>query len=135
MATLKDVWPEGMVIEEGRRKRGKDRQSKNYKSGWLRKRKRYAIYIRDMFKCWYCERDCRFEPPGTLSVDHIQAKEEGGTNDETNLITACHSCNSRKQHATLEQFVDSTYQCESIRMQARLPLNYALVDEMLNGKG
>lgn len=130
MAKLKDVWPEDVVVQE-RRVRGKDRQSKNYQSGWLRKRKRYAIYIRDLFKCWYCERDCRFEPPGTLSVDHIQAKEDGGTNHETNLITACHSCNSRKHDATLEEFVSSIYQRESIRSQARLPLNYALVDEML----
>jgi 5-methylcytosine-specific restriction endonuclease McrA len=31
-----------------------------------------------------------------LTVDHILAKANGGTDTEHNLITACRSCNSKK---------------------------------------
>lgn len=32
-----------------------------------------------------------------LTVDHVQPKSKGGTDDEWNLITACRSCNGTKK--------------------------------------
>jgi hypothetical protein len=35
-----------------------------------------------------------------MTLDHIVACENGGSNHETNLITCCRSCNSSKQDLT-----------------------------------
>lgn len=60
-------------------------------SSWIRKEKRLAIYSRDGFACVYCGTIHR------LSLDHLQAREVGGTHDAVNLVTACVSCNSARQ--------------------------------------
>src|SRR5689334_1530068 len=54
---------------------------------WIRKKKRLRIYARDKHKCVYCGALER------LSLDHYR----GRSNDASNLITACLSCNSAKQ--------------------------------------
>lgn len=59
----------------------------------LSKRKRFEILNRDNFTCQYCGRKA---PNVELEVDHIKAVANGGTNDDENLITACHDCNIGK---------------------------------------
>lgn len=98
-------------------------------SKWLYPPTRMAIYHRDGFACAYC--GAGSEDDVTLTVDHIQAAEHGGTNDSTNLITACLSCNSAKQDrsprawnqylAQLGRSVD----WKAIRRQAARPLDRA----------
>lgn len=51
---------------------------------------RNTIFKRDGYKCRRCG------SPEQLSVDHIIPKSKGGTDDQHNLQTLCHSCNSRK---------------------------------------
>ena len=51
---------------------------------------RNTILKRDGYKCRRCG------SPEQLSVDHIIPKSRGGTDDQRNLQTLCHSCNSRK---------------------------------------
>lgn len=61
---------------------------------------RFLILQRDDFACQYCGA----KPPGAaLNIDHIIPLAEGGTNDTTNLITACEVCNKGKSDLT---FVD-----------------------------
>lgn len=50
--------------------------------------------MRDRFTCRYCGR-----VPGhtELVIDHMQSLQEGGTNDEKNLVTACTRCNYAKR--------------------------------------
>ena len=76
-------------------------------SNWIRKAKRYAIYARDNFTCCYCG-EC-FSSVKGLSLDHVVARENGGGNEATNLVTACISCNSRKGDMSIHQFVDEAH--------------------------
>lgn len=59
----------------------------------LRKSARFAIFQRDGFTCAYCGRR---PPNAVLEIDHIVPLAEGGTNDDTNLITSCEDCNAGK---------------------------------------
>jgi len=51
------------------------------------------VLKRDSFKCQYCGTAA---PEILLQIDHIKPVAEGGTNDITNLITACAACNAGK---------------------------------------
>lgn len=66
-------------------------------SKWIRADKRLALYIRDGFACAYCGRALRDAPPAEVTLDHLLPRIAGGSNDATNLITACRSCNSSRQ--------------------------------------
>lgn len=57
------------------------------------KKVRFEVFKRDEFVCQYCG---AHPPAVVLHVDHILPVAEGGTNDITNLITACQPCNAGK---------------------------------------
>lgn len=59
----------------------------------LSKTGRFRILARDRFTCRYCG---RCAPEVVLEVDHVHPRSEGGSNDEDNLVSACHDCNSGK---------------------------------------
>jgi hypothetical protein len=59
---------------------------------WIRRSTRFAIYARDGFKCVVCDSYKR------LSLDHI---DPDGSNEHTNLVTLCGSCNSSKKRTPL----------------------------------
>ncbi|MBT2215868.1 HNH endonuclease [Virgibacillus dakarensis] len=65
----------------------------------LSKKMRFEVFKRDSFKCQYCGKS---SPDVTLEVDHIKPVSEGGTNDITNLITACFDCNRGKKDILLD---------------------------------
>lgn len=71
-------------------------------SKWIRKEKRQAIYGRDDHCCVYCGADLR---GGCATLDHVTARELGGGNEASNLVTARLSCNSRKQDLPLRKFL------------------------------
>ena len=56
---------------------------------WLR----FAIFKRDGFKCTYCGAGPK---QSRLQVDHIHPWSKGGTDDPSNLTTACTDCNGGK---------------------------------------
>lgn len=62
---------------------------------------RFRIFARDGFKCRYCGAS---SANVVLVVDHVMPVAEGGTNDDTNLITACEPCNQGKSDKRIEQF-------------------------------
>lgn len=66
-------------------------------SKWIRPEKRLAIYIRDGFQCAYCGRDLKDAEPQEVNLDHLLPRVSGGTNEATNLITSCKSCNCSRQ--------------------------------------
>ncbi len=72
-------------------------------SGWITKRRRYAIYLRDKFKCSYC--GIIHEPGEQLTLDHIVPRDSGGRNNNVNLITACKKCNSSKGKRSFADYV------------------------------
>lgn len=55
-----------------------------------KKRLRAIVYLRDGGRCVYCGSSYR------LTLDHDTPLAKGGTWDESNLVTACYSCNSQK---------------------------------------
>lgn len=57
------------------------------------KRLRYEILNRDGFKCRYCGVAAT---EAELRVDHVIPKALGGSDDPTNLATACEPCNTGK---------------------------------------
>lgn len=56
-------------------------------------RLRIRILERDRYRCVYCGQTAR---QTLLEIDHIVPEVYGGTNDETNLVTACSRCNNGK---------------------------------------
>jgi 5-methylcytosine-specific restriction endonuclease McrA len=61
---------------------------------------RFRVLKRDKFTCRYCSYSPLTDPiqPPTrlLEVDHIISVYDGGSDDESNLITACLPCNRGK---------------------------------------
>lgn len=72
-------------------------------SKWCRPEKRWAIYARDGMACVYCGIAIE-EMNGPATLDHVMAREVGGSNDESNLVCACGTCNSAKQDFSMRRF-------------------------------
>lgn len=66
----------------------------------LSRRLRFEIFKRDGFRCTYCGATPVIGP---LHVDHVKPVVEGGTNDPSNLATACGACNLGKSRVPLEK--------------------------------
>jgi hypothetical protein len=60
---------------------------------WCRPEKRLAIYLRDGFTCLYCLADLHGADPSDITLDHLVCQSDGGSNHESNLVTACRHCN------------------------------------------
>ena len=59
--------------------------------------KRARVYIRDRYRCQYCGRtQAELKVREALTRDHLIPMSRGGTNEWTNVVTACSSCNLRK---------------------------------------
>lgn len=59
---------------------------------------RFEIFNRDSFTCRYCGRS---SPQVQLEVDHVHPIALGGSNELSNLATACTECNSGKSDRTI----------------------------------
>jgi 5-methylcytosine-specific restriction endonuclease McrA len=58
---------------------------------------RYNLYMRDLFKCQYCDDVFDYEE---LTIDHVVPRFAGGKTTWTNCVTSCKSCNGAKGHNT-----------------------------------
>src|SRR5829696_2291213 len=55
------------------------------------------IHVPRRFRCQYCGRPAaELKPREALTRDHVIPMSRGGTNDWTNVVTACSPCNTRK---------------------------------------
>lgn len=63
----------------------------------------WAVYRRDNYRCVYCSR-AGGEDGVALSVDHFVAVEAGGTDEMSNLLTACRRCNKDKGSRSAEDY-------------------------------
>ena len=73
---------------------------------WIRQEKRLAIYLRDGLSCAYCGESV--EDGAKLTLDHVIPHTLGGGNNERNLVTCCHRCNSVRAARSLEDFAKAT---------------------------
>lgn len=65
------------------------------------------------FRCYICGKTYNIWPTRRnskngehLSLDHLIPVSRGGTDDESNLVIACMSCNSKKHNMTYEELID-----------------------------
>lgn len=63
-------------------------------------RTRFEVFKRDDFTCQYCGRK---PPEALLHCDHVVPSSAGGSDDPTNLITACSECNLGKAAVPLQE--------------------------------
>ena len=57
------------------------------------------LFARDRYACQYCRRPSHeLKPRESLTRDHLVPLSRGGTNEWTNVVTACSSCNTRKSN-------------------------------------
>jgi len=63
-------------------------------------RTRFEIFKRDGFRCVYCGTT---PTDGPLHVDHVEAVANGGSDDPSNLVTACDRCNLGKSSVPLDE--------------------------------
>lgn len=96
-------------------------------SGWIRRDKRLAIYIRDGERCVYCGSAPLEGTQGALTLDHILPRHLGGTNAPDNLLTSCRQCNCARGSADLTSFVGPD-RAAKLRKQARTSLAAALFE-------
>ncbi len=63
----------------------------------ISKNKRHRIASKTDGRCFYC---------GDIGadIDHVIPKSKGGTNDISNLVIACKSCNRSKKDKSLDDF-------------------------------
>lgn len=125
-------------IEEFLGKRGDKvwehrRKSSGYISGTIR----YEILKRAKFRCELCGISAEQK---ALEVDHIIPRNNGGTDDQSNLQALCYSCNAMKRDRDTTDFreVNTSYDhresgcifCEmpSERVIAENELAYAILD-------
>lgn len=64
------------------------------------KKTRIRIFNRDKFTCFYCGKI-----GGDLECDHYIAISNGGSNDDSNLVTSCRKCNRSKSNKSPEVFI------------------------------
>lgn len=60
-------------------------------NAWIRESTRWAIYLRDGLRCFWCEKG--YHDGVALTLDHVVARAAGGDNSWGNLVTSCFSCN------------------------------------------
>jgi 5-methylcytosine-specific restriction endonuclease McrA len=62
------------------------------------------LFARDRYRCQYCGRTAgELKPREGLTRDHLVPLSRGGSNDWSNVVTACASCNTRKANRLPEE--------------------------------
>lgn len=111
---------------------------------WITQIKRLAIYLRDGLACVYCGES--IEDGARLTLDHVLAVRKGGTNHESNVVTACTRCNLAKGQRNLAEFCRAVavYLNHDVRAvdvqkhvlaQTKLALPLLMAKEMIDRRG
>lgn len=72
-------------------------------------------------RCGYCG-----ESPNKIQIDHIHPVQSGGTDEESNLMPSCFSCNNYKTSLTVEQFRREI--AESVRKARDYSVNFRFAE-------
>ncbi|MER6092418.1 HNH endonuclease [Streptomyces bluensis] len=81
------------------------------------KRLRYEVLRRDGHACRYCGATA---PDAKLTVDHVIPQALGGSDDPTNLVTACEPCNSGKTSMPADAPIVADVQDDALRWAAAM---------------
>ena len=88
----------------------------NQGTHWIREDRRHALYLRDDYTCAYCRYRDKTRTGHMMSLDHLIPCDNGGTNVNENLVSACGSCNSTKGKMTKRAFYEYLV---TVRMKTR----------------
>lgn len=105
----------------------------NRSSKWITPVKRLAIYLRDGFSCVYCGRDLKECAPSEVHLDHLQPRSEGGSDEHTNLVTACRSCNCGRKTTAWRTYATPGAVDRIVRLRRRV-LNIDLAKAIIAGR-
>jgi len=89
------------------------------------KRLRFEVLRRDGHTCKYCGRSA---PEVRLTVDHVMPVTLGGSDDPSNLVTACSECNSGKSSVPADAVRVAEVQEDALRWSSAIR---AAAQEML----
>jgi hypothetical protein len=81
------------------------------------KRLRYEVLRRDNHACRYCGATA---PDVKLTVDHVVPQALGGSDDPTNLVTACEPCNSGKTSVPADAAIVADVEKDALRWAAAM---------------
>lgn len=84
----------------------------------LAKRVRFAVLTRDEFTCYYCR--ATREDGVRLTVDHVVPVALGGTDEPSNLVTACEPCNSGKSSTSPTEEIVEEVKDDAVRWAAAM---------------
>lgn len=81
---------------------------------WLKYRRWYIrqhLRVNKTLKCFYCGKDSlkkqTDDTDRLATLDHVKPVSKGGKKFcSSNIVIACHSCNSRKKDMDLEKFIN-----------------------------
>lgn len=102
-------------------------------SHWIRPSTRLAIYLRDQFRCVYCNCNLANVPARKRTLDHVVPRSDGGDNAPSNLVTCCKRCNERKGDNTPWRMATDPAVVTRICEALDRPLNRALAKAILDG--
>jgi len=107
-------------------------------SNWITKERRLAIYIRDEFTCCYCGKNLKNSPAEDVTLDHLVPRNPlvvhgNGGNENTNLVTACRSCNSSRQDRPWASYATGGAR-DRIEQLRYAPVNIELAKAILSNK-
>ena len=91
------------------------------------KRTRYEVLKRDNFTCRYCR-----ETEGKLVVDHVTPVALGGNDQPSNLVAACHDCNSGKASTSPDAAMVADVTDQQLQLAKNIESAYAIIaDDIL----
>ena len=90
------------------------RKAGKYSSSWIRADLRWALYIRDGFRCAWCGKTCEDDD---LTLDHLFARNHPQRdNHPSRLTVACVHCNLSKKGTPLAEWL------KTLRDRGTLPV-------------
>ena len=89
------------------------------------KQLRNAIYTRDAYRCVYC--NVTVTPGINATLDHVNPRNNNGSNEPHNLVTSCLRCNSRKRDLSLFDFVEFAALSYSVVYRVKKQCNKPIV--------
>lgn len=97
---------------------------------WIRQAKRLAIYMRDNFSCLYCGTGIE-QAEIILTLDHVV---HHGSNDATNLVTACMDCNVSKRCMSLRRYLKECEHPERVQKRIERALGSSIAALLVEAK-